>query len=100
MPDDPEDGDPFKEWESENAATSIDLLPADLAEIECEESTPTVVIESVPGFDAGRRAGAYETIADVRALFKKAGNTPEFVDNLSILLARRAQVPWPPRKTE
>jgi len=59
-PDDPEDGDPFKEWERENAATSIDLLPVALAEIEREESTPTLEIEKLPGYDAGRRAGERE----------------------------------------
>ena len=99
MPDDPEDGDPFKEWESENAATSIDLLPADLAEIEREESTPTRTVEKLPGYDVGRRDGIYEMIVDIRAVFTEAKNTPEFVDNLALLLARRAGVPWPPKTT-
>ena len=96
-PDDLEDGDPFLEWERENAATSIDLLPVDLAEIEREESTPTVVTEKLAGYDVGRRDGIYELIVDVRAVFTEAKNTPEFVDNLALLLARRAGVPWPPR---
>src|SRR6185312_14047382 len=52
--DDLEDGDPFLECERENAATSIDLLPADLAEIEREESTPTRTAEKLPGYDVGR----------------------------------------------
>ena len=59
-PDDLEDGDPFLEWERENAATSIDLLPVDLAEIEREESTPTRTVEKLPGYDVGRRVGERE----------------------------------------
>ena len=99
----PDDDDPARDWVSDDDAatlidrTAIELSPEDLAEIEREEKTPTVVVESLAGFEPGRRAGVYETIADVRALFMKAGNTPQFVDNLSILLARRARVPWPPK---
>lgn len=92
-----DDDEPADEWADELAATSIDLLPEDLAEIEREETTPTVVAETLPGFDIGRRAGLYEMIADVSVLFTEAGNTLEFVETLALLLARRARVPWPPR---
>lgn len=93
----PQDDDPADDWLDDDPATTVDLLPDDLAELEREETTPTAVPDALPGFDVGRRAGIYEMIADVRAIFTEARNTPEFVETLTLLLARRARVPWPPR---
>jgi len=93
----PPDDDPAADWPDDAPATTVDLLPDDLAELEREETTPTAVPDALPGFDVGRRAGIYEMIADVRAVFTEARNSPEFVETLAQLLARRARVPWPPR---
>ena len=96
----PPDDDPVDDWPEDERPTTVDLLPDDLAELEREETTPTVTTEVLPGYDVGRRAGIYETIVDVRALFAaNEKNTPEFVETLAVLLARRARVPWPPRTT-
>src|SRR6185312_625326 len=72
----PPDDDPAADWPDDAPATTVDLLPDDLAELEREETTPTAVPDALPGFDVGRRAGIYEMIADVRAVFTEARNSP------------------------
>jgi hypothetical protein len=94
--DDFEDGDPFLEWERENAATSIDLLPADLAEIEREESTPTRTAEKLPGYDVGRRVGEREerdrVLAAVGAILSASANVgPGEVARFIVLVRQKLE---------
>jgi hypothetical protein len=89
-PDD--DDDPADDWTPwENRETVIDALP---------DLTPTNPVETLPGYDAGRAAGrkdgAYEVIHDLRAILTAGKNAPEFIETVSLMLTRRAGLPWPP----